>query len=223
MYCGWYVLTLSLTPNLNINNYNRMEPKGKNEETIIVYDWDDTLLPSSFLAENKTTLTQEELRKYIIDVEGIVFDLISLSLNYGKVYVVTNSETGWVKLTCERFYPKLLQLLDEITIISARSTYQHKNPNCQESWKYFAFCDVILTNPYVNHIIAFGDNMIDRNSIRAVVINTFSEKEIILKNFKLIMFPTPMELGLQLKHILNNFPNIVNDYKHMDMQINIKC
>ena len=71
------------------------------------------------------------------------------------VYIVTNSQTGWVELSVERWMPELKPLLPRLRIISARSSYATlaqeqamKENRIVESdlveWKYRAFLAILL-------------------------------------------------------------------------------
>jgi len=48
--------------------------------------------------------------------------------------VVTNAETGWVQLSCQKFIPLVLPMLNKLTILSARSTYEAMFPDSPLKW-----------------------------------------------------------------------------------------
>lgn len=62
-----------------------------------------------------------------------------LTLAHLQVIIITNSDDGWVKYSCERFIPRLLPVLDEYRIVSARTEYEKFYPGQPLCWKAAAF------------------------------------------------------------------------------------
>jgi hypothetical protein len=56
-----------------------------------------------------------------------------------QVIIVTNSDDGWVKYSCERIVPTLLPVLEKYKIVSARSNYEKFYPGQPLCWKAAAF------------------------------------------------------------------------------------
>jgi hypothetical protein len=56
-----------------------------------------------------------------------------------QVIIVTNSDDGWVKYSCERIVPNLLPVLEKYKIVSARSNYEKFYPGQPLCWKAAAF------------------------------------------------------------------------------------
>lgn len=70
-------------------------------KTIIIFDWDDTLLSSSFLSGKGYRLDSElvrgkgdELDLQLQQLEQSVITLLTTALSYGEVHIITNAETG---------------------------------------------------------------------------------------------------------------------------------
>lgn len=76
-------------------------------------------------------------------LESLVIQLLQIAQTYGKIFIVTNAETGWVQLSAQKFMPGLIPYLSAITIISARSTFESRFPDSPAQWKYQAFTSVI--------------------------------------------------------------------------------
>ena len=79
-------------------------PYTQKKNTIIFFDWDDTLIPSSFLAENGLRLDSEQhhLDQYIDELKSLekcVKTVLTMAQKLGKVIIVTNAENGWVQLS----------------------------------------------------------------------------------------------------------------------------
>jgi len=92
----------------------------------------------------------------------------------GSVVVVTNAEWGWVELSCKKFIPTLLPLLEGIKIRSARSAYEPlgKSP---VMWKRRAFNDELrnfcqeaeLSCPprRLANVVSLGDSIHEREAL----------------------------------------------------------
>mmetsp|Transcript_177 Transcript_177/g.599 ORF Transcript_177/g.599 Transcript_177/m.599 type:complete len:345 (+) Transcript_177:94-1128(+) len=99
-------------------------------QTIILFDWDDTLCPSNWIRENRPALSffkpapneekyQRPLRELQIHVEAC----LKLALKMGKVIIVTNAMEPWVETSCRNFLPTLMPIVSGIPVIYARSIY----------------------------------------------------------------------------------------------------
>jgi len=114
----------------------------KEQETVIIFDWDDTLLASSFLSGKGYRLDSPirkddgEVDSQLRELEQSVVNVLSLALSLASaVHIITNAETGWVQLSAQRFLPAVLPLLGKVKIISARSTYESMYPDAPFKWK----------------------------------------------------------------------------------------
>ena len=121
-----------------------MKPKCHN--SLIIFDWDDTLLPTSFLTKNgvydeNKILTEKEKEK-ILELGNIVLNLLEISIEKGDTYIITNAGKGWVEFSCEKYYPKVINILKKIKIISARENYENKYPSDSKIWNFSSFLDV---------------------------------------------------------------------------------
>jgi hypothetical protein len=140
-------------------------------ETVIIFDWDDTLLPSAWLTstvgldqtiQDLPAAQQQELTAHA----GLVASLLEAASAYGSVVIITNAQTGWVQFSSERFMPSLLGLLDNFTIISARSTYEPKYTQTGD-WKIHAFQDQVdrfYQDSRLLNIVSFGDGEFEREA-----------------------------------------------------------
>jgi len=67
--------------------------------------------------------------------------MLEIAVNYGKVYIITNAAEGWVEFSCQKFFPTVIPVLENITIISARSRFESIFPCDVPKWKINAFLD----------------------------------------------------------------------------------
>ena len=75
-------------------------------KTVFFFDYDDTILCSSFLAKsgfrvNGDKVIPENIRSNIKDLENACIHLVQLAQRYGDIYCVTNAELSWVELSCK--------------------------------------------------------------------------------------------------------------------------
>lgn len=125
-------------------------------DIVFIFDWDDTLMPTTWLLENDTNKGEHE----ILDaISTSVIQLLTDAQKYGTVKIVTNAQRDWVKSSCRNFLPRCVVLLETIPIISARSIYEWLYPDKPYMWKILAF--QIATINY-SEVISIGDTHAER-------------------------------------------------------------
>jgi len=203
-------------------------------DTVIIFDWDDTLLASSFLSsrgyrldsEMERTPEHEQVEQQLRELESAVTSLLTMALTYGAVHVVTNAETGWVQLSAQKFMPGLVPLLSKVTVLSARSTFEPMHPDSPLKWKFFAFQEKLQTHYGVDYkpvgakknVISFGDSHVEREAVRAV---TRSMSMTRCKSVKFAERPSTEQLRRQLELVTNCFHYIHHHDGDLDLQLTV--
>lgn len=102
----------------------------KPDQTIILFDWDDTLCPSNWIRENrpatsffKPAPTEEKYQRPLRELQEVVEKVLVLAMKLGKVVIVTNAMDPWVETSCKNFLPRLMPLVHQLPIIYARSVF----------------------------------------------------------------------------------------------------
>ena len=122
-------------------------PVVHRERTQIIVDWDDTILPTSFLAAMGLTMqTFHSLQlspkdadsMSELDKAGALFFTKALQLAR-YVVIVTNAELSWVETSAQRFLPRVFSLLHQIEVISARHKHATMHPDSTDMWKRVEF------------------------------------------------------------------------------------
>lgn len=110
------------------------------EQTIIIFDWDDTLCPSSWIRANKKVLsffkpapTTEKYQKPLRELQAAVEVLLKMSMKLGTVVIVTNAMDPWVETSCRNFLPSLLPLVSSLPVIYARSIFEQQGVDVARS------------------------------------------------------------------------------------------
>jgi len=200
---------------------------GSDKESIIIFDWDDTLLASSFLSSKGYRLDTDKSK--IVDVESGLRDLeqsiiavLTLALQYGEVHIVTNAETGWVQLSAAKFIPAVVPLLHRVSILSARSTYEARYPDAPLKWKYYAFQDKLAPSfaepKRSKNIISFGDSHVEREAVRAVTRGFPNTR---CKSVKFAERPSMEQLRRQIELVTNCFQYIHHHDGDLDLQLTV--
>lgn len=105
-------------------------------QTVIVFDWDDTLLCSSAINAQQWSQMQLAL------LERAVQSILETAMALGETIIVTNGISSWVLDSSRRFLPKLVPILERLQVHSARSKYESYYPGDPMTWKRQAFRDI---------------------------------------------------------------------------------
>jgi len=211
-----------------IANNQTLYNNSEKSTTVIVFDWDDTLLSSSFLSSRGLRLDSDkskvaEYENSLHDLEVAIVSVLQQALKYGQVHIVTNAETGWVQLSAQKFIPGVLPILQQISILSARSTYESRYPDSPLKWKFYAFQDKLMTvfnenTKKMKNILSFGDSHVEREAVRAVTRGFPNTR---CKSVKFAERPTLEQLRRQLELVTNCFQYIHNHDGDLDLQLTV--
>lgn len=100
------------------------------DQVIIVFDWDDTLFPTSYIQDDlqlrwNYPISQQkhipagELRmieEKLDECQKHVDQVLRIACARGHTVILTLAKTGWVDLSCRNFYPMIGKLLTELNI-----------------------------------------------------------------------------------------------------------
>ena len=206
----------------NILNPN-MKPKQHN--SLIIFDWDDTLIPTTFFTPDgvfpeKILLSQCEFDK-LKEIEKNVYIILKESIEKGQAYIITNACANWVQFSASIFYPSITDLLKKVKIISARGEYEQSFPGNLRQWKILAFSNLVkdFDENLVTNIICIGDSLFEIEAGR-VLASKF--KEAFIKTIKFREAPKLDELLKQLKLVAKQFDTIYSSIKNMTIRIEKK-
>lgn len=148
------------------------------KDTLLIFDWDDTLLPTTWLREQGLehglfgSRLSEEQQEALGQVSEAAEQLLKAAKVLGTVAVVTNGEAGWVEGSCKRLLPQLLPALSGVTVLSARSTYEPLGVSSPLEWKVLAFQKLIRSNfkwlfrpAEAQNVLSIGDSNWERDAL----------------------------------------------------------
>jgi hypothetical protein len=199
------------------------------EGTILIFDWDDTVLPSTWIQEqglrlDDDSVATEEQQEQLDSMAVHAIETLRVAKRHGKVLLVTNAERGWIELSCRKFMPSLLSSLDDVKIFSARSTYEHQGVTSPFEWKYYAFESEIggfyktLPEDQRKNIISFGDSAHEREALIRV---TEHLPNCCTKSLKFVERPEVEQLRKEHELISGCFRDIVNHDGNLDLCIRV--
>lgn len=193
--------------------------------SIIIFDWDDTLFPTTYL-KNRAELhqdhrTNELLNRKIKKLELSVKTLLSSAINKGNTFIITNAELNWVKFTTGKFYPMLLPLMNQIKIISAREQYQMNYPGNDRMWKIMSFMNIVKNYNCnkVTNIVCIGDSPIELEASKKLS-SHFSQ--VCMKCIKFKALPRIQEVLMQVKTVIKQFDYIYSAVKNWTIRVEKK-
>jgi hypothetical protein len=106
-------------------------------ETLIIFDWDDTLLCTTAIN------SAEPVEVHLHLLELTVQSLLEAAMKLGETLIVTNGNENWVLDSASRFLPGLLPTLRYLKVVSARAKYETYFPGDPFAWKRQAFLDIL--------------------------------------------------------------------------------
>jgi len=97
------------------------EKSSTNSISIIttLFDWDDTLLPTSFIQEvrdkeDKKGNLPKEIQQKLDKHDDMAKSLVEMFNEKGEVRILTNASFDWIHHSAEKYIPKTYKLLDEL-------------------------------------------------------------------------------------------------------------
>lgn len=202
------------------------------EETKFIFDWDDTILPSTWVQRQGLTLddstqVNDWQREQLDEVAALVAETLRLAKQYGEVVFVTNAEHGWVPLSCQKFMPSLYPLLEDVSVLSARTTYE--SPQCRSplEWKLRAFNSEMVRlygvkamhDPAARkNVLGLGDSVHEREALLRA---TADLPNCCSKSLKFVERPDLTEMLRQHTLVTSHFSQIVQHNGNLDLLI--KC
>jgi hypothetical protein len=192
-------------------------------QTLVIFDWDDTLFPTTWLRQQgffdaeyePDTAQKAKVEKLAMNVEATV----RIALQFGKVVIVTNAQQGWVEASCAKVMPSLAPVLQEVHIVSARSKYERFTQNPSE-WKRRAFAHEVEllhgANDEQLNVVSLGDSLHEQRAVVSVckdLHNCFS------KSLKFGESPSIDELINQHEFVSTCFWDVAEHNGDLDVEI----
>lgn len=177
-------------------------------QSVIIFDWDDTLLCTSYLMKLGDEPLPADTEPYLRKIAQHIRCMLEIALASGPTYIITNAMAGWVEHSAAKWVPELLPLLQQVEIISARERFGAKFPDDIHQWKVQAFLEVQRRLDWtpITNLVALGDADFEMEAAR-IMGGEFDEA--LIKTVKFRPHPTPLEHMKQVELVAEKFLQIV--------------
>ena len=144
--------------------------------------------------------------------------LLQKSARLGRNYIITNAMKGWVEFSASKWLPSVGPLLEDISIVSARSEYEQLYPGNYHQWKERAFLQIpqLLGTDPVTNLVVMGDSMVEMDAAKTLK-GCYSRA--CIKTIKFQDSPSPEELTKQLGLVASKFGEICTSAKDMTIRL----
>jgi len=200
------------------------------EETLFIFDWDDTVLPSSWIQGQGLRLDEgssvnARQRERLAEVARLAAETLRLAKQHGTVVLVTNAERGWIELSCLKFLPTLYPSLENVRIVSARTTYECRRNSSPLDWKLRAFeseinrvygFETLLAASRRKNVLSLGDSVHEREALYTA---TSSLPNCCAKSLKFYERPDIAQICKQHSLVTSCFEQIVHHDGNLDLCI----
>jgi len=191
-------------------------------ETVIIFDWDDTLFPTTALDDTPSGTECDGLQRLVREAKQTLEKAMELS---DKVVIVTNATDGWMEQCCEDWFPELIPTLDKLEFMSARSAWEPKGITTPTGWKAAAFDDLIKNfysrnwQPTWKNVIVIGDACYEHDALQDVISKAPLEliKRCRSKSIRFAPQPTAGMLACELQGLRENLDNLVTQDTCLDL------
>ncbi|XP_051912764.1 uncharacterized protein LOC127595110 [Hippocampus zosterae] len=200
-----------------------LQDKGQKHQAVIILDWDDTILATSYLSSTGfTELTPDGAEQFrALDAQAL--RLLEKVIGFGTVFIVTNAASGWVQYSSRMYLPGVHELLNArgVQVISARSEFEEAHPGDYHRWKEEAFKKVGEQFPRepITNLVCIGDSNIEIDAAHTLS-KQFSEP--LVKTIKFKEHPKPEELVKQQQLVVARFEDIYLSMKAMTIRLERK-
>jgi hypothetical protein len=167
-------------------------------------------------------IASKTVKANLKQLEDAVVRLINLALTLGSTYIITNAMRGWVEYSSSLWIPGVLPVLERVTVISARSEYEHKFPNNYHQWKTEAFLEMTkqFDTRSITNLVCLGDSLIEIDAAHTLASQYTNAR---IKTIKFRDCPEPEELVKQLELVTEKFENICVSGKNLTIRLERKA
>lgn len=190
-------------------------------ETLIICDWDDTLCPTTWLELEGlfVAAASAEQTAQLLQLSERVDVTLNAAKQRGKVVIITNALQGWVEQSCSQFMPALLHHLQDIDVISARSSFEHVAQHVE--WKCMAFADQVkafygTSVTQRRNLISLGDALHEQRALTAV---TQCVPNCCAKSLKFMEKPHVVQLIDEHDMVVASLQDVIDNGDNLDLEV----
>ena len=226
---------MSSTTDRHSSDFHSVSSNSNSTEALSIYDWDDTILPTSwlrslgYLSNNISDMLgtappvlPAHVASMMRMIEEAAIENLRAAGQLGRVVIVTNSSVLWVPFTAKRFFPRLSQIVDSgFEVYSARPT-QAENagpnyvylPSMAVTWKQDKFRDLVGSTQFPT-CVSIGDGFAERCAVLSISSSKMSGKAV-----RFPLQPSGTALLEQLRIMIGCLKEVVDDTRTGDLYLN---
>ncbi|CAE7842851.1 PGR3, partial [Symbiodinium necroappetens] len=187
------------------------------QETCFVFDWDDTILPTSWLERIHALAggpLRPEVQRQLASLCSAVTQTLQIASTLGNIVIITNSAPGWVDQSCQIFMPQILQQIRSYPIYAKpmHAPLTFKITTFRRECKKFS------------NLISIGDGDAERAaslrlqapSERRGPLGEESRQRV--KSVKLVELPTCQQLIVQHEMLQVRLPDVTAFHGSLDLK-----
>mmetsp|Transcript_32019 Transcript_32019/g.73112 ORF Transcript_32019/g.73112 Transcript_32019/m.73112 type:complete len:430 (-) Transcript_32019:115-1404(-) len=191
------------------------------EDTLVVFDWDDTILPTSWLERSRALAAvvplRPEVQRQLCNLAAVCAQTLTLAEALGTVVIITNSAPGWLDQSCMLFLPQLVQKVRGYKVFA-------KPMQSPPSFKVSTFQRECRS--YKN-VISLGDGDSERAASLRLQATPIDKTQIgqkpsdlarHVKSVKLVDVPTCQQLMAEHEMLQSRLPDIAAYPGHLDLK-----
>jgi len=177
-------------------------------QSVIIFDWDDTLLCTSYLNKMGDEPLSDDIHVQLRKIANHIRSMLEIAMKSGPTYIITNAMAGWVEYSARKWVPEVLPVLQQVQVISARDKFAEAYPDDINQWKVQAFLEVQrrLDATPITNLVALGDADFEMEAAR-IMGREFEQA--LIKTVKFRPLPTPLEHLKQVELVAEKFLHIV--------------
>ncbi|KAL8273233.1 hypothetical protein Esti_002849 [Eimeria stiedai] len=193
---------------------------------VLIFDWDDTFFPNSWLAGRNLSLGSDPseyeedaplLRKLMRSGRRV----LKAALCIGSVVLVTNAAQGWIEETCKKFLPGLWPTVEPLRRVSAR--FHFDSPSCESPflWKRLAFKEEmdrhLSEHKECRTVVSIGDGPHERDALFFLQAEYSNRCRFSCKSLKLTELPSLERLNKQHALLLHSLEDLLSHDDDLDL------
>jgi hypothetical protein len=175
---------------------------GQRKEAVIVWDWDDTLIPTTWL--NELVMPKQDDAKFkdqLTKQTQLIRDAILASHACARVVIVTLANQRWVQCTLDRFFVGIQGLIERlgINIVYAapdRATYGDIAFAAKKDAMQYCLKGMYPDANKRKNVLSIGDMDAEHNALKHVLSD--GVKGSLCKTIKLREKPSITEIQIEL-------------------------
>lgn len=191
-------------------------------KTLIIFDWDDTLFPTTLLVSKGIDLSNPTPSNQYISLftklDNTLFNLLSNLVQHSQIVIVTNAVKKWVDISLVTLPKSKVLINKHIPILSARDLHKQEFPKDMKQWKRQTFKKIAETNKNFTNIISVGDAEYEYLATIDLYDKMAHSKKKLLKTIRLFPNPSFESLINQLDLLSNSFHKIISCNRHLDLK-----